>query len=126
MGRQVKDIRQAINPSVEIVNADGNEFASLSMDYGKENGDNDRSWFKFRLILRKSQSESVKIKHGWFFKSPDDTFLSTRDKEMFDFFTHLIMASIDECNKLVSNGKIRPPKYEIARMVERTAFVNLN
>lgn len=126
MGRQVKDIRQALNPSIEIVAAKGNEFASLAMDYGKQDGENDRSWFKFRLILRKSQSESVKIKHGWFFKSPDDMFLTNRDKEMFNFFTHLIIASIDECNKLVSNGKIRPPKDEIARMVERATFMNLN
>ena len=66
------------------------------MDYGKIDGDNKKSWFKFRLILRKNESESVKIKHGWFFESPDYTLLSNRNKKMFEFFTHLIMASIDE------------------------------
>jgi hypothetical protein len=126
MKRQVKNIKQAFAPSVEIIEWKEKADATLHMDYWKDGGDNKKSCFKFRLILRKSQTESVKIKHGWFFESPDDTLLSVRNKEMFNFFTHLIMASIDECNKLVYPSQVTIPKDGIARIVERGSFMNLN
>lgn len=126
MNRQVKDIKQAFTPSIEIIKTKDNGDFSLEMDYGMENEDPEKSWFKFRTIIKKNEDESIKIKHGWIFKSPDDALLATRNKEMFDFFTHLIMASFKECNKLLISGKIEPPREFIFKLVERSSFMNLN
>ena len=70
--------------------------------------------------------KAVKIKHGYEFNVENPQIMNSPSKELSDFFSTLVINSLDESNKLLGEKKIGYDKQQLQKVVHTVLFTNKN
>ena len=122
----ITDIHPNGKPLIEFIDRQDSNI-SMQGNYGVAKHDKELMFFSFKLVLDAYQSnQSLQIKHAWFFKTSDGTFMKSPTEELAYLFSYFVTDTIKICNTLVSGGGIHFKDGKILDLCKIMIHSNLN
>jgi hypothetical protein len=102
---------QVTNPTIKIELLREKSY-QFDLGYMKINERGKDFMMKFRVLFPKSGNEVVEIIHGYKFSVRNKFIINENLEKVADFFTFLILKSLNRVNKSLGEGKVEIPPHD--------------